>query len=121
MAAKITLMKFGSKDCGPCKAMAKAKTLEKLAEKLPQIEIKLVDIQLEPPENLDGLDEQAKHNEELAQDYEVTALPTLVFEDEDGDELARHESAVSYAELEKLAEEVIERAERNAKRKSKRA
>lgn len=83
----LKLIKFGAKWCGHCVAMSKAKTLEKLAEKHPEIELIIVDVD---------------KNEEMADDYEVTAMPSIFFEDLKGFILAEHSGGMNLDEVEKL-------------------
>ncbi len=83
----IKLVKFGADWCGHCVAMSKSKTLENLAAKFTDVEVIIVDVE---------------KDEEMADDYEVTAMPSIFFEDAQGYILAEHEANISAAQLEKL-------------------
>ena len=67
---KITLMKFGAKWCGPCADLAKAKTLEKFAKEHPEVKVEIHD------DNAAGT---SKKWSDLADEYKVSNLPTLVW------------------------------------------
>lgn len=117
----MKLIKFGAKWCAPCQSMTKAKVFERFKEKHPDVEVKLFDL---PGEDevaaLDGLKEDMPDDqipaelkpfaeaEHEAEDYEVEGLPTIIFEDENGDELARGDEAMSLTSLEKLYKEALE-------------
>lgn len=66
---KLTLMKFGAKWCGPCQALAKAKTLEKFAAAHPEVKV----------ERHDDSSAGSEAWSDLADQWGVKALPTLVW------------------------------------------
>ena len=86
---KITLMKFGAKWCGPCQALAKAKTLEKFAKAHPEVAI----------EKHDDTDKGSEAWGDLADKYGVKAMPTLVWVA--GEKVLFRSSDVSAAGIEK--------------------
>lgn len=118
---KIRLLKFGSKTCGACIAMSKARTLEKFAEAYPNVQV--VDLligdsrgdapALGDAGNTDGID--YKGNYSLSDDYEVTALPTTIMEIEGVGEVVRLEGAVNVKDLKEAYETTVAYAERSKK------
>jgi thioredoxin 1 len=64
---EITLMDFYADWCGPCKTQDPI--LEELQEEYPDVEFQKVDV-----------DEK----QEVANEYQVRSLPTLIVEDDDG-------------------------------------
>jgi thioredoxin 1 len=64
---EITLMDFYADWCGPCKTQDPI--LEELEEEYPDVEFQKVDV-----------DEK----QEVANEYQVRSLPTLIVEDDDG-------------------------------------
>jgi len=116
--AKIRLIKFGSLTCGACLAMSKAKTLEKFRERHPEVSIVSLDISnrngdspaLGDATNPDPVD--YKQNYALSDDYEVTALPTLVMEIEGAGEVFRVEGAANLKQLEEMYDDVKTYAKR---------
>jgi len=119
--AKIKLLKFGATWCGPCKNMAKNKVIERFSEAHPDVEIKLYDLPgEEEADKLEALGEAEDPSpdlkpfyeaEEAAQDHDVEHLPTVLFEDEDGEELARSDEAMNLLGLEKLYKQARKAAE----------
>jgi thiol-disulfide isomerase/thioredoxin len=105
MPQTMKLLKFGAEWCGPCQSMKKAKTLEKFAEKHP-------DVKVEDYWTKEYPEGHAKEGQEieddpanvLAEKYEIQALPTLLFIDAEDEDLilAQDEGAMSMAMLEKL-------------------
>jgi len=96
----LVLTKFGALGCAPCKAMERAQTLEKFVEKHPNVEIKkynTADEDWNPPRGSPFADA-----DKLANRRKVTALPTLIFEAADGEELVRHEGGLSLRDLERM-------------------
>lgn len=111
-APKMRLLKFGSKTCGACMAMDRAKTLAKLQERNPGlvvVEVLIADARGDSPAlgdatNADGID--YKLNYKLSDEYEVTALPTMIMEIEGAGEVFRMEGAASVKQLQELYDEV---------------
>ncbi len=83
----MKILKFTASWCGPCQAMKKARTLEKLAEKYG-LELELHDV-------------DTKKGDATADRFGVTAIPTMVLTGARGKELARIEGSASLAMLEK--------------------
>lgn len=119
MTAKFRLIKFGSKTCGACIAMSKAKTLDKFKERHPEVSVVNLDISDSEGEspalgeagNADGID--YKKNYSISDDYEVTALPTLVFEVEGGGEIFRIEGAANLKQIEEMYDSALDYAKRS--------
>ncbi len=85
----MRLVKFGSRSCGPCRAMDRSKVLERFVAKHSDITLERVDIETEK-------------GGELADVYDITAIPVVVFETEEGGELARDEGGQTMQTLEEL-------------------
>ncbi len=107
-AAVIRVLKFGGLSCPACLAMKRANTLERLHDYFPGTfelaEYNVNDAQGETPEGSKFAEHYA-----LSDDYEVEALPTIIFEDAaSGDELGRIEGGVGVRDLKKAAEAAIE-------------
>lgn len=83
----LKLIKFGANWCGHCVAMEKSQVLQKHAAKHPDVELIIIDVD---------------QDEEIADEYEVKAMPVLFFEDLSGFILAEHEGGVTDSQLEKL-------------------
>lgn len=84
---ELKLIVWTSESCGACHALKKAKTCEKLAETHPEVELEYRDVDADS----DGAD-----------DYEVSAMPSLFFEDLDGFVISEHVGSLSAAQLAKL-------------------
>ena len=113
----VRLLKFGGLTCPPCIAMERAKTLERLTEDFAQVEVVKLDVHDAEHETPDG--SLFAQNYALSDEYEVTVLPTLVFEDtETGDELGRHEGAISSKDLRNLTRDVLDLWEEKADRRA---
>ena len=97
------LIKFEAGTCAFCKSMDKAKTLEKFAQKHPEVTVLKCMI-------ADDKGIPYKDGERWANVYGIGALPTLVFETGDGRELVRIEGAAPPSALEKLFKQAQERA-----------
>lgn len=100
---KLTLLKFGAPWCGPCRQLAKAKTLETFTESHKDVALKIVDLNDD-----DDATEQDKANEALADRYGVQAIPTMIFVDSEGEELARSDEATTLKGLEKLYQTAVD-------------
>lgn len=86
------IIDFSASWCGPCKAMAP--TVKKIARKYAgQIDVYKVDI-----------DEE----EELAQIYDISSVPTLIFMAPGADEPVRIEGAIDQSEFESIISENFE-------------
>jgi thiol-disulfide isomerase/thioredoxin len=117
--AKIKLIKFGASFCAACKAMDRSKVFQRFKEKHPEIELKIYDLPGEnEAEKLEALGD-AEPDEALrpfveadqeADEYDVQHLPTIIFEDESGNELVREEEALSFLSLERLYLKALEEA-----------
>lgn len=106
--AKIRLLKFGATWCGPCKALARAKTLEKFAEKHPDVKLELYDVVDEDDlEEGQELTKDQVATNELSAHYDVQAFPTILFVDSDGELLGELQDAPTMKNLEALYAEVI--------------
>ena len=91
--SNFRLLKFGALNCGPCIALAKARTLERVAEEFPGIGIKVMDCEDKNGEAPPGTEfEKASA---LAEEYEVSAFPTIILEARGVGEVWRVEEAVS--------------------------
>lgn len=113
--AKARLIKFGSKTCGACIAMDRAKTLEKFQERYPEVTILKLDISDEEGESPAprGLgDINYKANYALSDEYEVTALPTLILELAGCGEVMRLEGAANLKQLDEMYTSTFEYAGR---------
>lgn len=105
---KITLIKFGGDFCSPCKALDRAKTLEKLVARHPNVTI--VKHNVADKEGMTPPGSEYEKGEKLAQIYGVNGLPTLVFEDANQHELGRFEGGIRLDELEELYQKSALRA-----------
>jgi thioredoxin-related protein len=97
---KIRLVKFGSKQCAPCRELTRRRTLEKFIEKNPDIELKVWD-----SEKMDDPKDPANKKMD---EYEVRSIPSFVWEAPDGEVVYEWEGAVTDAKLADLHEEALE-------------
>lgn len=102
---KMTLIKISAESCGPCKAMAKAKTIERFVEKHGNVTF--VPYSIADTEGNSDYGE-FKAAEKKTRKYGVSVVPTLIFEGPTGDELIRQEGGISLRDLEKLYKEALE-------------
>jgi len=100
---KIRLVKFGSKQCGPCRELARRRTLEKFGEKYPDVELKVWD----STEMDDAKDPANKKMDE----YEVKSIPAFIWEAMDGEVLMDWEGGLTPQKLEELHEQALEELE----------
>jgi thiol-disulfide isomerase/thioredoxin len=103
MSKRLKLIKFGAPWCGACKDMDRKQTLQKLAAKFSDVDVRRVDLPVDEDdtENFSDIDTEAM---KLAEEYEIKSLPVLVIEDMEGNELVREEGAVPFREIEKMLE-----------------
>lgn len=80
----MKLIDFYSKTCGPCKLMARI--LDEFSQENPKIGITKIDI---------------AENPEIAQEYSVRSVPTIVFVDETG-EVHRETRPIPKAHVEEI-------------------
>lgn len=66
---KIILMKFGAAWCPPCRAMVRQRTLEKFADKHPDVKVVVHD----------DTENGSKVFERLADEWGVKNLPTIIW------------------------------------------
>lgn len=97
---KLTILKIGARWCGPCNALARARTLEKFAEKHPDIRVEIHD----------DTDAGNARWEEFADRWKVKALPTLIWLYK-GEEVLRS-SDVSARGVAEQYERALKKAER---------
>lgn len=118
---RVRLLKFGSKTCGACIAMDKARVLERLQSEYPHVKVVKLDISDEDgespaPKAMGEVD--YKGNYALSDDYDVNALPTLILEAEGAGELIRIEGAATFKQLKEMMEvyeDLTEAVEQSAK------
>lgn len=100
---KMKLLKFGGTWCGPCVAMEKAQTLEKLAAGKSDLIVEVIDL----PEEENEIETP---NETRANDFDVQALPTIIFCTEDEEViLADNSGAMSLPDLEKMYQKALKK------------
>ncbi len=114
---KFRLIKVGAPWCGPCQAMAKAKTLEKFGEKHPEVRVEEYTLSDEDGEEGAKLSDAEKEANDLADEYDVEAIPTCIITDMDGNELARTDEATGLSGLLKLYAKAKEKAESGGAKK----
>jgi thiol-disulfide isomerase/thioredoxin len=108
---KLKLIKFGSKTCPACKSMDRTGVLERIAQER-DVEVYNIDISDEQGDSPPGSAYEKAY--EMSDEYDVTALPTLIVETPDGGELVRYEGACNFKTLDGLVKEAQERlASRN--------
>lgn len=102
----LRLVRFGSLTCPACMAMAKQGTLDKFKAAHPDVQVVSYDVSDAQGKSPDGTPFEAAYK--LSDEYEVTALPTLIFEAKDVGEVFRVEGAVNARALEKALEQANE-------------
>lgn len=114
----MRLYKFAGKWCSGCQAFEKSKSLEKFMREYPDVEVVDVDLP-EPPE---GDTEAKSPQEELADTFEVDAIPCFVFVDdsdqsaEEGEEeVLYQDSGGTYATLERAYKMALKAEKRLAR------
>ncbi len=120
MNQKMRLLNFGSKTCGACLALEKAKTLARFQALHPQLQIVELLISnargdspaLGQAGNAEAIDYE--RNYKLSDDYEVTAIPTLILEVEGGGEVARMQGPANVKQLEALYQDWVDCVARGA-------
>jgi len=100
---KMRVLKFGSNECGPCRELARRKTMEVFANKHPDVELIV--------HNSKTMEDEKDPANQAMDEYEIKALPTVVFETPEGEELFRDAGAITLAALEEMYEEAIEALE----------
>ena len=101
-APRVRLLKFGSPSCPPCVAMEKQKTLERLKDEFPELTIVKLDIYDIEGETPPG--SEYERNNKISDEYDVEAMPTLVFERDTADgpvEFMRFEGGMAFSALRK--------------------
>lgn len=96
---KLTLMKFGAAWCPPCREMLRRGTLEKFAEKHPEVKVVVHD----------DTEEGSKAYEKLANRWGIKNVPTLIWM-HGGEELFRS-SDVSARGIEAQFEKAVRKVE----------
>jgi thiol-disulfide isomerase/thioredoxin len=86
----MRLVTFTSKVCGACVMMKRAGVLEKFAAAHPEVELVDYCVADENGETPEG--SEYEENDKLADEYDISHLPTLIFETPDGGELIRIEN-----------------------------
>lgn len=109
---KIRLVKFGSKQCGPCRELTRRKTLEKFVEKNPDIELKVWD-----SEKMDDSKDPANKKMD---EYGIRSIPSFVWEAPDGEVLYEYEGALTETKLADLHDEALEQLDDYLKKPVKR-
>jgi thioredoxin-related protein len=106
MTAKILLLKFESKTCPNCLSLNRRGTVETVRGEFQQLEV--VTIML-PSDDTDMEQPKLSAAYDLSEDLGVQSLPTLIFQDEQGNELGRLAGAPNMTQLRKAVEECVER------------
>lgn len=96
---KLTLLKFGAAWCPPCRDMVKRQTLERFAEKHPEVKVIVHD------DTEDG----SKAYEKLADRWGIKNIPTLIWM-HGGEELFRS-SNVGARDIEEQFQRAVKKVE----------
>ena len=104
---KMRLLVFTADWCGVCQAMSKSRAVEQFSAIASDVEVEHVDVP----------DPEAQHD--VADDYAVRSMPTLVFESSDGRELARISGGTTFAGLQKAYQKALGALEQHPKRGKK--
>jgi thioredoxin 1 len=83
---KVTFIELGSIKCKPCIAMQDV--IKQIEAKYPQTKVKTI-----------FHDVWTKEKEHFADDYQIDAIPTQIFLDENGEEFFRHEGFFAFEDL----------------------
>lgn len=104
---KMKLIKFGGTWCSPCQAQEKTQLLEKFCADKPHLTLKKINLpETESEEGKETPDEIS------ADEFDVTALPTIIFCSEDEQVIfADVGGAVSPGGLEKLYQKALKKAQ----------
>lgn len=100
----LTLIRFSGPWCVVCKALKADRTVENFIKQHPMVEL------LEA--NVPSPDDEGTPEDEVANAYNVSGLPALIFEGPDGTEYARHEGEISAMRLATLFREAEGRMQR---------
>ena len=119
LAPQVRIIQFGSMTCGACASMDKARVLERFVEAHPEVVVLKLEIadkkghspSLRDATNPHGID--FKKNYKLSDEYDVTALPTLVMEVKGVGEVVRIEGAATLKHLNEAYETTLAIAERS--------
>lgn len=105
----LRVLQFSMKSCTHCEAMERKQTLQKLKAKHPNLVIVKVEIADAegnvPPGTI------FEKNHDIAEEYGVENLPTMVFEAKSGDEgleLFRVEGEATFKQFDKMLVEALE-------------
>jgi thioredoxin-related protein len=82
--------------------MKRVETLEKFAKAHPEVKVEEYELPDVDEDDKRALTAQEKAANDIADDFEVQSMPTLIFTDSDGEVLARLDEATSLKGLEKL-------------------
>lgn len=122
MDADVTLVVMGTSWCGYCKAMKKARVVERFSKEHPQVKVR----ELNLPNNwgdeeglkaaakkaiLDARSAEEKEAVALATKHDIQGVPFVAFFDAEGGKLAEADGSVNLIQLENLYQEALEKLE----------